>query len=120
MGSLRLAFIAAFCTWRWCGFFETLQSCVRYPHMHSSVTKISAHDDSRLGPGGWFAIVVLLGFLVAALAYAIHSWNALGGVTISVAGWMFMGLGVLFTLLVGGGLMALPSLPFVERALTLP
>jgi hypothetical protein len=80
---------------------------MRYAGMHGSVIKISIHNDSRLGPGGWFAIVVLLGFLVAALAYAIHAWNALNGVGISPAGWIFMSLGILFTLLVGGGLMAL-------------
>jgi hypothetical protein len=32
---------------------------------------------------------------------------ALDGVQISLAGWIFMGLGIVFTLLVGGGLMAL-------------
>ena len=68
--------------------------------------KISAND-SRLGAGGWFAIVVLLGFLLAALAYAVRAWNELDGVAISPAGWIFMLLGVAFTLLVGGGLMAL-------------
>ena len=79
----------------------------RFTCMHGTVTKISAHDESRLGPGGWFAIVVLLGFLIAALAYAVRAWTALDGVQISSAGWIFMALGVLFTLLVGGGLMAL-------------
>lgn len=62
---------------------------------------------SKLGPGGWFAIVVLLGFLAAAIAYAIHAWNAMSGVGISTAGWIFMGLGVVVTIIVGGGLMAL-------------
>jgi hypothetical protein len=64
-------------------------------------------EDSKLGAGGWFTIVVLTGFLLAAIAYAIHAWNALDGVGISAAGWIFMALGVLFTVLVGGGLMAL-------------
>jgi hypothetical protein len=75
--------------------------------MDESVTEISIRNDSRLGPGGWFAIVVLLSFLLAALAYAVRAWTALDGVQISLAGWIFMGLGVLFTVLVGGGLMAL-------------
>ena len=74
--------------------------------MHGPVMKISA-DNSKLGAGGWFAIVVLVGFLIAAAAYAIRAWTALDGVAISTAGWIFMFLGVLFTLLVGGGLMAL-------------
>jgi hypothetical protein len=75
--------------------------------MTGMVTKISTRENSKLGPGGWFAIVVLLGFLLAAVAYAVRAWTALDGVQISLAGWIFMGLGVLFTILVGGGLMAL-------------
>ena len=61
----------------------------------------------RLGPGGWFAIIVLLGFLIGAIAYALHAWNAMSGVAVSPLGWLFMCLGVFFTLAVGGGLMAL-------------
>lgn len=64
-------------------------------------------DKKDLGPAGWFAIVILLGFLAGAIAYAIHAWNAMSGVAISPLGWFFMSLGVFFTLLVGGGLMAL-------------
>jgi hypothetical protein len=63
--------------------------------------------DRRLGPWGWFAIAVLSGFLIAAIVYAIHAWNALAGVGISTAGWLFLMLGAVFTLGVGGGLMAL-------------
>lgn len=66
-------------------------------------TKLSG----RLGRGGWLAVVVLAGFLVASIAYAIHAWNAMSGVGISPAGWVFMSLGVIFTIVVGGGLMAL-------------
>ncbi|HSC60287.1 MAG TPA: hypothetical protein VLC29_03575 [Rhizomicrobium sp.] len=61
----------------------------------------------KLGPGGWFAIVVLLGFLAAAIYYAVHAWNAMSGVGISPLGWFFMAMGVIFTIAVGGGLMAL-------------
>lgn len=61
----------------------------------------------KLGPAGWFAIVVLLGFLAAAIIYAVHAWNAMSGVDISPLGWLFMGMGVFFTIAVGGGLMAL-------------
>lgn len=61
----------------------------------------------KLGPAGWFAIVVLLGFLAAAIIYAVHAWNAMSGVSISPLGWLFMGMGVFFTIAVGGGLMAL-------------
>ena len=52
-------------------------------------------------------MVVLLGFLVAAGVYAVDAWQSLSGVAISRAGWLFLVLGVVFTLAVGGGLMAL-------------
>lgn len=61
----------------------------------------------NLGPGGWIILLVLLGFLVGALAYAIHGWNRVEAVGIPVTGWIFLGAGVVLTLLVGGGLMAL-------------
>jgi hypothetical protein len=68
---------------------------------------MSETSERRLGPWGWFAIIVLIGFLIASVAYAIHAWNALAGVSISPLGWIFLGCGVVFTLLVGSGLMAL-------------
>jgi prolipoprotein diacylglyceryltransferase len=68
---------------------------------------MSESSERKIGPWGWFAVVVLLGFLVAAIAYAVHAWNALDGVGISPLGWTFLVFGVVFTILVGGGLMAL-------------
>ncbi len=62
---------------------------------------------SRLGPAGWLAIVVLAGFLVGAILYGAHTWNSLAGVSMPATGWVFMILGVVVTILVGGGLMAL-------------
>ena len=53
------------------------------------------------------AIAVLVGFLIGAIVYAVRAWNAMSGVGISTAGWIFMALGVIVTTLVGGGLMAL-------------
>jgi hypothetical protein len=67
----------------------------------------SESDGSRLTAGGWFAIAVLLGFLAWAVWYALHAWSALGNTQISAAGWFFLALGIVATLLVGGGLMAL-------------
>jgi hypothetical protein len=61
----------------------------------------------RLGIAGWIAIAVLAGFLVGALLYAMHAWDALGGVAIPPLGWFFMVLGAVFTFAVGAGLMAL-------------
>ena len=65
------------------------------------------NSERQLGPWGWFAIVVLFSFLAAAIAYAFHAWNALSGVGISTLGWVFLTCGVVFTIVVGGGLMAL-------------
>jgi hypothetical protein len=61
----------------------------------------------RLGKAGWLAVAVLGALLAAAVWYAIHAWLALAGVPISPLGWLFLTLGALFTLAVGGGLMAL-------------
>ena len=47
------------------------------------------------------AVVLVLGFLIAAL------WIGIGDSDISIAGWLAMGLGVIVTLALGIGLMAL-------------
>jgi predicted phage tail protein len=66
-----------------------------------------AVPETRLSRGGWLAIIVLVAFLGWAIWYAAHTWGALAGVGISPAGWVMLGLGVVVTLIVGGGLMAL-------------
>lgn len=65
------------------------------------------HSARNLGPWGWTAIVVLAGFLAAALAYAIYGWNSIGDVAIPPLGWTFLIAGVVLTILVGAGLMGL-------------
>ncbi len=60
-----------------------------------------------LGMAGWIALVALAIFLAWAVWYAVHAWLALSGVAMSAMGWLFLVLGVLVTLVVGGGLMAL-------------
>ncbi len=67
----------------------------------------SPQESRSVGIAGWIAIVVLAGFLAGGIYYAAHAWNALPGTTLPPLGWLFMSLGVFFTLLVGGGLMAL-------------
>jgi uncharacterized YccA/Bax inhibitor family protein len=47
------------------------------------------------------AVVLVLGFVIAAL------WIGIGDSDISTAGWLAMGLGVIVTLALGIGLMAL-------------
>ena len=51
-------------------------------------------------------IAVLLAFLVGAIFVGHYGWVSAGNVTMPAWGWLMMGLGIFFTLLVGGGLMA--------------
>lgn len=61
----------------------------------------------RLGTAGWITLVVLGAFLVAAVVYAVNAWSDLAGTSMSSMGWLFLILGIVFTIGVGGGLMAL-------------
>jgi hypothetical protein len=61
----------------------------------------------RLGAGGWTLIVVLGLFLLLAAGFAIYAWRAIGGVEITESGWIAMAIGVVFTAVIGIGLMAL-------------
>lgn len=63
--------------------------------------------NQRLARGGWITIVVLAALLAAATVYALHVWNGLSGTEVSTQGWIAMALGILFTLALGVGLMAL-------------
>jgi hypothetical protein len=67
------------------------------------------NDDTegKIGVAGWITIVVLAGLLAAAIWYAFHAWGQLPGVGLSPLGWLFLGLGVVTTVGVGAGLMAL-------------
>ena len=60
-----------------------------------------------LGPWGWFAVVVLLALLASALFYCVYAWQEVPRVGIPPIGWLFLALGVIFTIVVGGGLMVL-------------
>ena len=63
--------------------------------------------EGRLGVAGWVALAVLAAFLIWGGWYGFHTWNALSGVPMSTAGWVFLVMGVVVTILVGAGLMAL-------------
>ena len=63
--------------------------------------------EGRLGPAGWIALAVLAVFLVWAVWYGVRTWTALSGVTMSTMGWVFLIMGVVVTIAVGAGLMAL-------------
>jgi len=66
-----------------------------------------AEISRSLGIGGWITLIVLAGFLAGGIYFAVHAWNALAGTSMPPAGWIFLVLGAVFTLLLGGGLMAL-------------
>ena len=52
-------------------------------------------------------IFVLLALLAGAAWVGHYGWESAGDVVMPAWGWLMMGLGIFFTLLVGGGLMAL-------------
>lgn len=60
----------------------------------------------RLGPGGWILIGVMLAMLAAAIVYAVRIWTSVHA-TMSGWGWLFMILGILVSVALGAGLMAL-------------
>ena len=55
-----------------------------------------------------FAVIaVLLAFLAGAIFVGHYGWVSAGNVTMPAWGWLMMGLGIFFTLAIGGGLMVL-------------
>jgi hypothetical protein len=50
---------------------------------------------------------ILLPLLVGTAAVSIWVWRQLGDIEMGLHGWIALGLGALFTLVIGGGLMAL-------------
>lgn len=60
-----------------------------------------------LSPAGWVAILVLAGLFGVSLWYAVKVWSAMAGVHMSGWGWSFLVLGVVVTVGLGAGLMAL-------------
>lgn len=59
-----------------------------------------------LGTGGWLAIVGLGAALGAVTWYAVHAWYAVPD-QMSTNGYVAMALGIVFSVVVGAGLMAL-------------
>ncbi len=55
----------------------------------------------------WALAAVLFGFLAGAVFVAHYGWVSAGDVTMPPWGWLMMGLGILFSLVVGCGLMIL-------------
>lgn len=63
--------------------------------------------NSRLSPAGWMALAVLVGFFFVSLWYAVKVWTSMAGVHMSGWGWAFLVLGIVVTIGLGAGLMAL-------------
>jgi len=68
---------------------------------------METRNKNRLSTAGWIALVVLAGFFGLSLWYAVKVWTAMSGVHMSGFGWGFLVLGVVVTIAVGAGLMAL-------------
>ena len=62
---------------------------------------------ARLNASAWMLILVLLSLLVATDFVAYLGWTLADGVEVSTVGYVAMALGVLFSLVVGNGLMVL-------------
>lgn len=64
------------------------------------------NDKPGMSFGGWLAIAILVGLLIASGAYALHIWNSVDA-KMSGWGWGMLILGVVVTTAVGAGLMFL-------------
>lgn len=78
-------------------------------NLNRAAPQSSARTDvpSRLGAGSWMIVLVLLSLLLAAGFVAYVGWTLADGIEVSTAGYVAMAVGVLFSLVVGCGLMAL-------------
>jgi len=76
-------------------------------HRERRPLEVVMQDFRRLSTGAWIAILVLLFLLVLAIVGVFLSGTGDLAAGVSDAGMVAMTLGVLFTLAIGGGLMAL-------------
>jgi hypothetical protein len=60
-----------------------------------------------LSAAGWLALAVLFGLFFVSLWYAVKVWTSMSGVHMSGWGWLFLVLGIVVTIALGAGLMAL-------------
>jgi hypothetical protein len=63
--------------------------------------------NAPLSAAGWIALAVLAVFFFVSLWYAVKVWTAMSGVHMSGFGWTFLVLGIVVTIGLGAGLMAL-------------
>jgi hypothetical protein len=63
--------------------------------------------ENRLSTACWLALAILVVLFAVSLWYAVKVWTAMSGVHMSGFGWTFLVLGVVVTVALGAGLMAL-------------
>jgi hypothetical protein len=68
---------------------------------------IEGITSSRIGVGSWIILIVLLSLLVATGVLSYIGWNLGGTTAVPASGYVAMALGVIFSLAVGLGLMAM-------------
>jgi hypothetical protein len=62
----------------------------------------------KTGLGTIITLVILIGLLLFAIVFMVIGWDApAGGTQMSTTGWIAMAFGILVTLALGAGLMAL-------------
>ena len=62
---------------------------------------------SRIGFGGAVLVLALIALLLLTMTWAISAWSIGSDIGIGKHGWIALGLGTFFSLLIGCGLMAL-------------
>ena len=65
------------------------------------------YQNTPLSAAGWVALAILLGLLFVSIWYSVKVWTSMAGVHMTGWGWMLLVLGVVVTITLGGGLMAL-------------
>ena len=72
----------------------------------NSVHGTNGPKKKRMTKAAWVAVIVLGGLFGAAVWFAFYGWNLVPN-EMDTNGYVAMALGILFTVLLGGGLMAL-------------
>ncbi|MCS3927169.1 flagellar basal body-associated protein FliL [Bradyrhizobium elkanii] len=75
--------------------------------MKAVTNKSAQAKANRMGVGSWVVIIVLLLFLLAAAVPIYRSWRLGNGAGLPLSAYIAMALGIVFSLGVGFGLMAL-------------
>ena len=69
--------------------------------------RTEASASARMGAGSWTLLIVLISLLAATLVIAYFGWTSANDTDVPTSGFVAMAIGVIFSLAVGFGLMAL-------------